>query len=109
MPCCHELFIQYLAQQGQSVVKSEQKPHQNIQYRDLSSAVAYHDNLKFLADVIPRTVPFKQVDGESKPGLARRPLIGAPCMVDDIDDGAAADPNTQQEESEPRPEWVVRF
>lgn len=74
-----ELFIQYLAQQGQSVVKSEQKPHQNIQYRDLSSAVAYHDNLKFLADVIPRTVPFKQVDGESKPGLARRPLIGAPC------------------------------
>lgn len=30
-----ELFIQYLAEQGHRVVKSERKPRRNIQYRDL--------------------------------------------------------------------------
>ena len=30
-----EMFIQYLAEQGHNVVKSEKKPRRNIQYRDL--------------------------------------------------------------------------
>jgi hypothetical protein len=30
-----EMFIQYLAEQGHNVVKSERKPRRNIQYRDL--------------------------------------------------------------------------
>ncbi|EHK98585.1 putative transcription factor C16C4.22 [Glarea lozoyensis 74030] len=30
-----EMFIQYLAEQGHTVVKSERKPRRNIQYRDL--------------------------------------------------------------------------
>jgi DNA polymerase epsilon subunit 4 len=29
------MFIQYLAEQGHNVVKSEKKPRRNIQYRDL--------------------------------------------------------------------------
>lgn len=33
-----ELFIQYLAEQGHRVVKSERKPRRNIQYRDLCMA-----------------------------------------------------------------------
>jgi hypothetical protein len=30
-----EMFIQYMAEQGHNVVKSERKPRRNIQYRDL--------------------------------------------------------------------------
>ncbi|KAI9828060.1 MAG: hypothetical protein M1832_003587 [Thelocarpon impressellum] len=55
-----EMFIRYLAEQGQNVVRSERKPRRNIQYRDLANAVARIDNLEFLADVVPRTVPYKQ-------------------------------------------------
>ncbi|KAI9821870.1 MAG: hypothetical protein M1827_002452 [Pycnora praestabilis] len=55
-----EMFIQYLAEQGHNVVKSERKPRRNIQYKDLANAVARIDNLEFLSDVIPRTIPYKQ-------------------------------------------------
>jgi len=64
-----EMFIQYLAEQGHNVVKSERKPRRNIQYRDLSNAIARLDNLEFLVDVVPRTVPYKQVK-EKKPPTA---------------------------------------
>lgn len=33
--CFQELFIQYIAEQGYNVVKSERKPRKTIQYRDL--------------------------------------------------------------------------
>ncbi|CAD6448526.1 68d33099-3ee7-4b94-9028-5cbbc179bcdc [Sclerotinia trifoliorum] len=56
-----EMFIQYMAESGHNVVKSERKPRRNIQYRDLSSAVSHIDNLEFLSDIIPRTVPLKVV------------------------------------------------
>jgi DNA polymerase epsilon subunit 4 len=133
-----ELFIQYLAEQGHRVVKSERKPRRNIQYRDLcmmpficnslcelipvlANAVAHQDNLEFLVDVVPRTVPFKQVkekkapassktaNGESSVGPGQTTLDGRTLlvngtngtphsgMVDDVDDGAAADPNAQLE------------
>ncbi|KAI9774269.1 MAG: hypothetical protein M1840_004163 [Geoglossum simile] len=55
-----EMFVQYLAEQGHNVVKSERKPRRNIQYKDLANAVSRIDNLEFLADVIPRTIPYKQ-------------------------------------------------
>ncbi|RHZ59758.1 hypothetical protein CDV55_103155 [Aspergillus turcosus] len=55
-----ELFIQYLAQQGHNVVKSERKPRKVIQYKDLATAVSRIDNLEFLADVIPKTTTYKQ-------------------------------------------------
>lgn len=116
-----ELFIQYLAEQGHRVVKSERKPRRNIQYRDLSNAVAHQDNLEFLVDVVPRTVPFKQVkekkaptnskaaNGESSAGPGQTTLDGRTLLVngtngashtgivDDADDGSAADPNAQLE------------
>ncbi|KAG0652552.1 transcription factor [Hyphodiscus hymeniophilus] len=62
-----ESFIQHLAEQGHNVVKSERKPRRNIQYRDLANAVARNDNLEFLADVVPRTVPFKEVKEKKAP------------------------------------------
>jgi DNA polymerase epsilon subunit 4 len=57
------MFIQYMAEQGHNVVKSEKKPRRNIQYRDLAQAVALHDSLQFLEDIVPRTVPYSQVKG----------------------------------------------
>ncbi|TGO38921.1 hypothetical protein BHYA_0064g00170 [Botrytis hyacinthi] len=56
-----EMFIQYMAESGHNVVKSERKPRRNIQYRDLSSAVSHIDNLEFLSDIVPKTVPLKLV------------------------------------------------
>lgn len=33
-----EMFIQYLAEQGHNVVKSERKPRKTIQYKDLGQS-----------------------------------------------------------------------
>jgi len=55
-----ELFIQYLAEQGNNVLKSERKPRKTMQYKDLATAVSRIDNLEFLADVIPKTTTYKQ-------------------------------------------------
>ncbi|KAJ6144985.1 hypothetical protein N7470_008880 [Penicillium chermesinum] len=54
------MFIQYLAEQGHNVVKSERKPRKTVQYKDLATAVSHIDNLEFLADVIPKTTTYKQ-------------------------------------------------
>ncbi|KAI5242934.1 histone-fold-containing protein [Aureobasidium subglaciale] len=55
-----ELFLQYLVEQTQNVVKAEKKPRRNIQYKDVASAVARVDNLEFLSDVVPKTVSYKE-------------------------------------------------
>jgi hypothetical protein len=62
-----EMFVQYLAEQSHNVVKSERKPRRNIQYRDISSAVSHLDNLEFLVDVVPKTVPYKEVKEKKAP------------------------------------------
>ncbi|PNS16048.1 hypothetical protein CAC42_4449 [Sphaceloma murrayae] len=54
-----EQFLQYLVEQTHNVVKAERKPRRNIQYRDVANAVARHDNLEFLTDVVPRTTTYK--------------------------------------------------
>ncbi|KAI9886133.1 MAG: hypothetical protein M1823_002093 [Watsoniomyces obsoletus] len=54
-----EMFVRYLTQQAQNVVKSERRPRRNLQYRDMAAAVARIDNLEFLSDVIPRTTTFR--------------------------------------------------
>jgi len=116
-----EMFIQYMAEQGHNVVKSERKPRRNIQYRDLSNAVARLDNLEFLVDVVPRTVPYKQVKEKKAPAGPSLPNgdggmesgqmtldgkdavvngtngIGHEGIEDEGEDGGAADPNAQLE------------
>ncbi|KAF4551522.1 DNA polymerase epsilon subunit C-like protein 1 [Elsinoe fawcettii] len=54
-----EQFLQYLVEQTHNVVKAERKPRRNIQYKDVANAVARHDNLEFLTDVVPRTIQYK--------------------------------------------------
>ncbi|KAK3938791.1 hypothetical protein QBC46DRAFT_389403 [Diplogelasinospora grovesii] len=56
-----EMFVQYLAAEGQNMAKLERKPRRNIQYKDLANAVMHHDNLEFLEDVIPKTTPYKAI------------------------------------------------
>ncbi|KAF3915115.1 hypothetical protein ABW20_dc0101110 [Dactylellina cionopaga] len=55
-----EEFIWYLADAAHKMTKVEKKPRKNIQYKDLANAVARIDNLEFLSDVIPKTVPFSK-------------------------------------------------
>jgi len=121
-----EMFIQYLAEQGHNVVKSERKPRRNIQYRDLSNAIAHLDNLEFLIDVVPKTVPFKEIkekkagpsnsamiNGDSSIEVGQTTLDGkkgvlngtngfgnhgaGPVVIDDDEGDGPADPNAQLE------------
>ncbi|KAH3909587.1 hypothetical protein HBI56_060120 [Parastagonospora nodorum] len=55
-----EMFIQHLATTTHNVVKTERKPRRNIQYRDVSSAIAKTDNLEFAVDVVPKTMLWKE-------------------------------------------------
>ena len=82
------MFLQHLVEQAYNIVKSERKPRRNVQYRDVgelrisfpdlmkvhldgsgrvltcsctANAVARVENLEFLTDVVPKTVPYKQI------------------------------------------------
>ncbi|KAF4920226.1 DNA polymerase epsilon subunit C [Colletotrichum viniferum] len=60
-----EMFIQYLANEGQNMAKMDRKPRRNVQYKDLANAVNHHDNLEFLEDVIPKTIPYKKIKDQA--------------------------------------------
>ncbi|KAI1491683.1 histone-fold-containing protein [Biscogniauxia mediterranea] len=60
-----EMFIQYLASEGLNMTKLERKPRRNIQYKDLANAVSHQDNLQFLEDIVPKTVPYKQIKAQA--------------------------------------------
>ncbi|EKD21729.1 Histone-like transcription factor and archaeal histone family protein [Drepanopeziza brunnea f. sp. 'multigermtubi' MB_m1] len=53
-----ELFTQMLAEKAHEVAKSEKKPRRNLQYRDIATAVANHENLQFLGDTVPKTMTY---------------------------------------------------
>jgi len=60
-----EMFVQYLAAEGQNMVKLERKPRRNLQYKDLANAVLHKDNLEFLEDVIPKTTQYRQIKDQA--------------------------------------------
>lgn len=70
-----ELFIQYLAEQGNNVAKSERKPRKTMQYKDLATAVSRIENLEFLADVIPKTTTYKQYKEKRAKEAARHGVM----------------------------------
>jgi DNA polymerase epsilon subunit 4 len=96
-----ELFIQYISEQGHKVAQTESKPRRNIQYRDLgksrirssqsfvltwpfvATAVSRVDNLQFLSDVVPRTVPFKEVKARTKEGASSTSSAKASSTLQD--------------------------
>lgn len=75
-----EMFIQHLATTTYNVVKAERKPRRNIQYRDVSSAVAKTDNLEFLVDVAPKTSTWgtvkKRIEEKEKDDAKRKERVG---------------------------------
>ncbi|KAK7203149.1 hypothetical protein BZA70DRAFT_283986 [Myxozyma melibiosi] len=54
-----EMFIQYLCEKSLQMSKSDKR--KTLHYKDLASAVHKLDELEFLSDVIPRTVPLQKV------------------------------------------------
>lgn len=60
------MFIQHLAEESHTQAKVDTKPRRNIQYKDVANAVARQDNLEFLEDVVPKTVPYKAIKNTSK-------------------------------------------
>ncbi|KAK6497676.1 hypothetical protein TWF481_012081 [Arthrobotrys musiformis] len=97
-----EEFIWYISEQAHKMTKIEKKPRKNIQYKDLANAVARIDNLEFLSDVIPKTVPFGKAimkkmgatasasGGAGKKGTPKGGRKSAP----------AADPTSDRDEDE---------
>jgi DNA polymerase epsilon subunit 4 len=65
-----EMFIQHLAEESHTQAKVDTKPRRNIQYKDVANAVARQDNLEFLEDVVPKTVPYKAIKNTSKNAAA---------------------------------------
>lgn len=82
------MFVQHLAEESHKQAKLDRKPRRNIQYKDvgmstplffpstlsltlLASAVAHHDNLEFLEDTVPKTVPYKHIKAAAKATQAR--------------------------------------
>ncbi|KAL4722523.1 hypothetical protein ACLX1H_010400 [Fusarium chlamydosporum] len=66
-----EMFVQHLAEESHTQAKLDRKPRRNIQYKDVASAVSHHDNLEFLEDVVPKTVPYKHIKAAAKATQAR--------------------------------------
>ncbi|KAF4956640.1 hypothetical protein FSARC_11518 [Fusarium sarcochroum] len=112
-----EMFVQHLAEESHTQAKLDRKPRRNIQYKDVASAISHHDHLEFLEDVVPKTVPYKNIKAAAKATQARlrgenadqpidvamangtkKPLVngnssGASAQVNDKQD----DPNAQLE------------
>ncbi|KAG6007622.1 hypothetical protein E4U21_005703 [Claviceps maximensis] len=66
-----EMFIQHLAEEANTQAKLERKPRRNIQYKDVANVVSHRDNLEFLEDVVPKTVPFKKIKASAQATQSR--------------------------------------
>lgn len=106
-----EMFIQHLAQTTHNVVKAERKPRRNIQYRDLSSAVAKTDNLEFLVDVVPKTTTYgefkkKQAEKAKASGTApgQTTLAGPGGSGTGLANGHGDTPGAPEENGHSKPE-----
>ena len=75
-PSEKEMFIQHLSEASHTQAKLDRKPRRNIQYKDVASAVAHQDNLEFLEDMVPKTVPYKKARAAAAVTQAR--LRGEP-------------------------------
>ncbi|KJZ78035.1 hypothetical protein HIM_02672 [Hirsutella minnesotensis 3608] len=69
--CAAEMFIQHLADAAHTQAKLERKPRRNVQYKDIANAVSHQDNLEFLEDTVPKTVPFKKIKAAARETQAR--------------------------------------
>ncbi|KAI1734031.1 hypothetical protein F4680DRAFT_439816 [Xylaria scruposa] len=96
-----EMFIQYLAGEGLNMAKLERKPRRNIQYKDLANAVSHHDNLQFLEDIIPKTVPYKQIKAHA--AATRANLSGGAAKAGGSSSATAAAAAAAAEDSHPTP------
>lgn len=95
------MFIQHLAEESHTQAKVDTKPRRNIQYKDVANAVARQDNLEFLEDVVPKTVPYKAIKSASKntnPRPANNSKAGDEAARP-ITANGAANPNTSVHES----------
>ncbi|KAK9370274.1 histone-fold-containing protein [Lipomyces kononenkoae] len=54
-----EMFIQYMCEQGLQMSRSDRR--KTLHYKDLANAVHKLDELEFLSDVVPRTIPLHKV------------------------------------------------
>lgn len=119
-----EMFVQHLAKQAHNVAKSERKPRRNIAYNHLgtlnfdpslifklikhkATVVARVDNLQFLSDVIPRTIPYNQYKEKASKGAKKGDAItpGQTTLDESHVSDEGSDPKTDVEDAEvPGPE-----
>ncbi|KAK9455081.1 histone-fold-containing protein [Dipodascopsis uninucleata] len=59
-----EMFIKHICEQGAQISKNDKR--KTLLYKDLANAVDRSDELEFLTDVIPRTMPLSKALKERK-------------------------------------------
>lgn len=83
------MFIQHLAEESHTQAKVDTKPRRNIQYKDVANAVARQDNLEFLEDVVPKTVPYKAIKNASKTNaISSKPSDDRPATANGATTGS---------------------
>ncbi|KAK9384267.1 histone-fold-containing protein [Lipomyces mesembrius] len=80
-----EMFIQYMCEQGLHMSRSDRR--KTLHYKDLANAVHKLDELEFLSDVIPRTIPLHKV---LKDRRARAEAEGVSDPMPDIEPAVEA-------------------
>lgn len=100
-------------------MRAERKPRKNIQYKDLAAAVARMDNLEFLSDVVPRTVPFREVkakrarenrgEGAKDKGQMKLAMGGGNGFEAVVADGGEAANGAGEEDEDADPERQLQM
>ncbi|KAK2736733.1 hypothetical protein FQN57_000581 [Myotisia sp. PD_48] len=93
-----EMFVQYLAEQAYTVVKSNNM--KSLRYNDIATAVARIDNLEFLSDVIPKTTTYgKFKEKKAKEKAKRGGKVPVQQTLNEMPGGKRRTPESRREES----------
>jgi len=79
-----EMFIQHLSEEAHHQVKIDPKPRRNMQYKDVANAVARQERLEFLEDVVPKTIPYRNIKAHSAETQSRLKTVNTAGGGDEV-------------------------
>lgn len=71
MASATQLFVGYFA--VQAVLESRAQGRQRVSYRDFAQAVSSNEDLAFLGRLVPKTVPFGEIDQQRQEADIQEP------------------------------------
>lgn len=76
-----DIFIQYFTEQALLVARGEK--HKKLSYNDFANAVARVEQLEFLSELVPKTIPYKKVIERKQAGKDNAVLLGQTTLKAD--------------------------